>query len=204
MIAKVGWRMVMESSAWSVTNMPECRTHQLWLPEQNEEWSWNHQHDHSHQHAWMHHSPTMIAEQDEEWTWNHQHDHSHKHARMHHSPAMIARAGWRMVMESSAWSQSPTCLDAQLTPYDCNRISNKDRFTHMVEKISRWNTLLPSYVETIVQACRIAFYLYHVWEMQTCVLPLLLIPCCIQVQVLVHSLQVTFHDDTLFNCILDT
>ena len=36
------------------SNMPDCPTHQLWLPG-------NHQHDKSHQHARMHNSPSMIA-----------------------------------------------------------------------------------------------------------------------------------------------
>ena len=118
-IGRAGWRMDMESSAWSqsptcqnakltiydwqsrmknghriitmitVTNMLECTTHPLWL-----------------------------AEQDEEWTWNHQHGHGHQHARMPNSPPMIGRARWRIDMESSVWSQSPTCQIVQLTHYD--------------------------------------------------------------------------------------
>ena len=120
MIARAGQRMDMEWSAWSqsptcqnaqltdydcqsriknghgmismitVTNMPECTTHLLWLPEQ-----------------------------DKEWTWDDQHDHSHQHARMHNSPPMIARAGHWMDIGWSAWSQSSTCQNAQLTDYDC-------------------------------------------------------------------------------------
>ena len=121
MIARAEWRMVMESSAWSqpptcldapltsyescqsrmknghgiismitVTNMPECTTHILWLPEQNEK-----------------------------WTWNNQHDHSNRNSSMHNSLAMISRAGQGMDMGWSAWSQSMTCHNAQLTSYDC-------------------------------------------------------------------------------------
>ena len=60
-----------------------------------------------------------FPEQDEEWTWDDQHDYSHQHARMHNSPTMIARAGQWMDMRWSAWSQSPTCQNAQLTHYDC-------------------------------------------------------------------------------------
>ena len=74
----------------TVTNMPECTTHCLWFPEQ-----------------------------DKEWTWNNQHDHSNRNSSMHNSLAMISRAGQGMDMGWSAWSQSMTCHNAQLTSYDC-------------------------------------------------------------------------------------
>ena len=73
----------------SVTNIRECTTHQLWLPEQGKE-----------------------------WTWDDQHDHSHQYSRMHSSPPMVAKAGPRMDVGWSAWSQ-PTWQDLQLTSYDC-------------------------------------------------------------------------------------
>ena len=108
MIARVGSRMDMGSSEWwepltcqnaqltnydcqsrikngqgiismiSSNNIPDCSTHQLWLPKQ-----------------------------DEEWMWDHQHDQSHQHANMHNSPPMIARAGSRMNTGLSAWSKPP-------------------------------------------------------------------------------------------------
>ena len=107
MISRAGWGMDMESSTWlqspisqsaqltsydfksrtemdmgiismiTVSNIPECTTYCLWLPEQ-----------------------------DEKLTWNNQHDYSQQHARMHNLLPMIARAGWRMDMESSVWLQS--------------------------------------------------------------------------------------------------
>ena len=77
-IARVGWRVDMKWSLWptcqnaqltsydfqnrmnnrhgiismiAVTNILECITHPLWLPEQDKEWIWNHHHVHSYQHA---------------------------------------------------------------------------------------------------------------------------------------------------------
>ena len=85
-------------------HMPDCPTHQLWFPEQNEERTWGHQ--------------------------NHQ---SQQHASMHNSPTMIARAGSRMDMESSAWSDPTTCMNAQLTLYDCqSRMKNRHRIISMI------------------------------------------------------------------------
>ena len=146
----------------TVTNMPECTTHILWLPEQDEEWTWiisiitvaNMPECTTHP-LWLPSRmknghgiismitvtnmpectthPLWLPEQDEEWTWNHQHDHSHQHARMHHSPPMIARAEWRMDMESSAWSQSQTCQNAPLTHYDCqSRMKNGHGIISMI------------------------------------------------------------------------
>ena len=74
----------------TVTDMPACITHLLWSPEQ-----------------------------DEEWTCDDQHDYGHQHASMHNSPPMIAKAGQRMDIGWSAWWQSPTCQNGQLTSYDC-------------------------------------------------------------------------------------
>ena len=88
----------------TVTNMAECTTHFLWLPEQ-----------------------------DKEWIWDDQHDHSHQHVRTHNSLSMIARAGQRMVMGWSVWSQSPTSQNAQLTHYDFQgRIKNGHGMIRMI------------------------------------------------------------------------
>jgi hypothetical protein len=54
-----------------------------------------------------------LPEQDNEWIWEGQ------HARMDNSPPMISRAGQRINMGWSAWSQPPTCHNAPLTNYDC-------------------------------------------------------------------------------------
>ena len=160
MIAKAGWRMDMESSAWStcqnaqltlydcqssmkhghgiismitVTNMPECTTHPLWLPEQDGEWTWNCQHDQQSptcQNAQLTHydfqsriknghgiismitvinmpecttHQLWLPEQDEEWTWNDQCD------------------------------ESLTCQSAQLTDYDCqSRMKNGHGIISMI------------------------------------------------------------------------
>ena len=59
----------------TVTKMPHYTTHQLWL-----------------------------GEQDEEWTWNHENDCSHQDAIIHNSHPRVSKAGWRIYMESWAWS----------------------------------------------------------------------------------------------------
>ena len=95
------------------TSMSECTTHQLWSPEHDQEWTWDHQHDQS------------------------------QHARMHYSPSMIARAGSRMDMELSAWSQPPTCQNAQPTLYDCqSRIKNGHGIISMIRATNKpeWPT----------------------------------------------------------------
>ena len=90
----------------TVTNIPECTTYPLWLPEQDKEWTWDDQHDHTHQHARIEcrTHKLWLPEQDKEWTWNDQLNQSHQHARMHNSQSMIARAGQTMDMGWSAWS----------------------------------------------------------------------------------------------------
>ena len=122
----------------TVTKIPACTTHWLWFPEQVREWTWDDQHDHSQWHAIMHNSQAMIArvekrmdmavttmpectthllrlpKQDKECTWDNQYHPSHLHTRMYNSPPMIAKAGKRMDMEWSAWSQSPTCQNAHM------------------------------------------------------------------------------------------
>ena len=92
----------------TVTSMPECTTHPLRLPKQDEEWTWNHQHD-----------------------------------------------------------QSPTCQNAQLTSYDCQKINHKDTSINMTLKTRTQNTPLPRSVETTMQAHGMVLYPYRVWEMQT-------------------------------------
>lgn len=49
-ISRARWRAEIDGimSMITVTNMPECATHNLWLPEQGTRWIWNHQHDYSH------------------------------------------------------------------------------------------------------------------------------------------------------------
>ena len=80
-----------------LTNMPECTTDPLWLPEQNKEWAWNDQHDQS------------LTCQNAQLTCYHcqsrTHNRhgimsmiSHKNSRMHNLPTMIARAGQTMDM----------------------------------------------------------------------------------------------------------
>ena len=50
---------------------------------------------------------------------------------------MIARAGQRMDMGWSAWSQSPTCQNAQLTHYDCqSRTKNGHGMISMIMVIN--------------------------------------------------------------------
>ena len=88
----------------TATNMPGSTTHLLWSPKQ-----------------------------DPEQTWDHQHEYRHQHARKHNSPPMITKAGSRIDMRSSAWSQPPTCQDAQLTGYDCqSRIQNRHEIISMI------------------------------------------------------------------------
>ena len=77
-------------SSIPLTNMPECTTHPLWVPEQ-----------------------------DEPWAWNHEHHVSHQKTRMYSSPAISAQAGCRMCMKPWAQFQSSTCKNAQLTNYKC-------------------------------------------------------------------------------------
>ena len=86
-------------STMPVINMPECTTHQLW-----------------------------VSEQDAEWTWNHKHHSSHQHARMHNSQTMGARAGCRIDIKSSTPFQSPKCQNTQLTNYECQgRMQNRHK-----------------------------------------------------------------------------
>ena len=95
-----------------IVNMLECTTYPLWFPEQ-----------------------------DEEWTWNHQHDHSHQHVRMHNSPTMIARARCGMYMKSLAWTQSPTCQNAQPTLYDSkSRTKNGHGMISMITNVPECTT----------------------------------------------------------------
>ena len=79
--------------------MPKYTTHQLW-----------------------------VSEQDAEWTWNHKHHSSHQHARMHNSQTMGARAGCRIDIKSSTPFQSPKCQNTQLTNYECQgRMQNRHK-----------------------------------------------------------------------------
>ena len=132
-----------------VTNMPECTTHWLWVPQMDAEWTLNHEQHSSCQHARMHNSPTMSAREgcridmkpwapfqssthhnaqltDYECQSRMQNQHktmstipSHQHARLHSSPPMSARAACTMSMKPWAPFQSPTCKNAQLTDYEC-------------------------------------------------------------------------------------
>ena len=60
-----------------------------------------------------------VPEKDAEW--NHEHHSSHQHAKMHNSLPVSARAGCRMDVKPWAPFQSPTCQNAQLTNYECQR-----------------------------------------------------------------------------------
>ena len=61
MIGRVGWDGTM--SIITVTKMPECTTHFLWLVEQDREWIWNCEYGYSHEHATIHNSQPMYNHQ---------------------------------------------------------------------------------------------------------------------------------------------
>ena len=92
-----------------VISMPQCTTHLLQHPENNEEWPWNHQQDQSHQNAWMYNSLPMISRVQKSG-----HEIismiSHQQAWMQHTPTMISKAGRRM--------------DHHCPSYQCTRIYN--------------------------------------------------------------------------------
>ena len=125
-------------SAWSQS--PICQNAQLttydW--QRDEEWPWNHHHNHSHQHAKMYNSPAM---------YDYQSRMKNGHGiismitvtnmhKMHNSPPIITRAGWRVAMESSEWSQPPTCQNVQLTSYNWqSRMKNGHGIISMITVI---------------------------------------------------------------------
>ena len=62
MIARAGWRNGHGIINMTIlSNILQCTTHPLWLPEEDEEWAWDNQHDLSLQYTAMHNSPTMIS-----------------------------------------------------------------------------------------------------------------------------------------------
>ena len=95
MISRAGWRMGMRWSAWPFSNILQCTTHQLWLPEKNKEWTWDDHHDYS---------PVMQNAQPTHYDCHSRMKNGHKminttilqHTTMHNSLPMISRAGWRV------------------------------------------------------------------------------------------------------------